>query len=161
MAIQKRLKAMCYPLHEGRTPGLNEGHLRFVIVDGSTVQVPGAKGISYRLYLAIDLLKLVMPVRESLDHCPLQKEIECLPSDFALGRGEISRGQLLSALRGVVSATEGNEAPPVGQSPSVSSRSATPTLQIQGENNLLTRLAPPTSTVECLNTPYQPRSHAA
>ncbi len=32
---------------------MNEGHLRFLIVDGSTVQVPGAQGISYRLHLTI------------------------------------------------------------------------------------------------------------
>ena len=86
-AIHKRLKAcgpwlkaMCQHLHEERTEGLNEGHLRFLIVDGSTVQVPGAEGISYRLHLAIDLLELEMVTvkisdahtGESLDHFPLQ-----------------------------------------------------------------------------------------
>ena len=34
------------------------GHLRFLIVDGSTVQAPGAKGTDYRLHLAIDLVRL-------------------------------------------------------------------------------------------------------
>ena len=38
-------------------PAPIEGHLRFVIVDGSTVQGPGAKGTWYRLHVAIDMVK--------------------------------------------------------------------------------------------------------
>ena len=64
-AIQKRLKA-CAPWVKallGRMWGaaaapLMEGHLRFVVVDGSTVQGPGAKGTEYRLHLAVDLVRL-------------------------------------------------------------------------------------------------------
>lgn len=37
---------------------VDKGHLRFVVIDGSSVQVPGATGISYRLHIAIDLIKL-------------------------------------------------------------------------------------------------------
>jgi len=59
---------------------LLEGHLRFLIVDGSTVQGPGAKGTENRLHLAIDLVKLhLIPIRvtdehegEPLGHHPLQ-----------------------------------------------------------------------------------------
>ena len=64
-AIHNRLKA-CVPWVKAllsRMMGtaaqpLLEGHLRFLIVDGSTVQGPGAKGTWYRLHLAIDLVKL-------------------------------------------------------------------------------------------------------
>lgn len=74
------LKAMCQPLHEEGQVGLPPGHLRFLIADGSTVQVPGASGISYRRHLAIDLVKLERvtvefsdaPTGESLDHFPFQ-----------------------------------------------------------------------------------------
>jgi len=71
------LKAMCQHLYEKQAAG----KLRFLVVDGSTVQVPGAEGISYRLHLAIDLLTLEL-VRaevsdahtgESLDHFPFQE----------------------------------------------------------------------------------------
>lgn len=86
-AIQKRLKA-CVPWVKallGRLLGaaavpLLEGHLRFVVVDGSTVQGPGAKGTEYRLHLAVDLVRLqLISVKvtdahagESLRHYPLQ-----------------------------------------------------------------------------------------
>lgn len=64
-AIQKRLKA-CLPwvkallsrmMGAAAAPLIN-GHLRFLIVDGSTVQGPGAKGTWYRLHIAIDMVKL-------------------------------------------------------------------------------------------------------
>lgn len=57
-----------------------EGGLRFVVIDGSTVQVPGATETSYRLHLAADLVKLNLlhaevtdaHVGESLSHYALQ-----------------------------------------------------------------------------------------
>jgi hypothetical protein len=64
-AIHRRLKA-CVPwvkallsrlLGEAARP-LLEGHLRFILVDGSTVQGPGATGTQYRLHLALDLVRL-------------------------------------------------------------------------------------------------------
>lgn len=56
------------------------GKLRFVVIDGSTVQVPGATGTSYRLHIAIDLVKLALrqvevstdKIGESLAHYSLQ-----------------------------------------------------------------------------------------
>jgi hypothetical protein len=86
-AIQKRLKA-CGPwvkallgrlLGAAAAPFL-EGRLRFVVVDGSTVQGPGAKGTEHRLHLAVDLVRLeLISVKvtdahegESLAHYPLQ-----------------------------------------------------------------------------------------
>lgn len=59
----------------------------------------------------------------------------------ALGSGEVSRGQLISALRGLAPATEDDKVPSVGQTQSTSSRPTTLSLQVQGESNLLTRLA--------------------
>jgi hypothetical protein len=64
-AIHQRLKA-CVPWVKallGRLMGeaaqpLLEGHLRFVIVDGSTAQGPGATSTQYRLPLALDLVRL-------------------------------------------------------------------------------------------------------
>jgi hypothetical protein len=35
---------------------VESGTLRFVIVDGSTIQEPGAKGTTYRLHVIIDLV---------------------------------------------------------------------------------------------------------
>ena len=86
-AIHKRLKA-CVPWVKallGRMMGeafqpVTEGRLRFLIVDGSTVQAPGAKGTDYRLHIAIDLVRLhLIHVKvtdahegERLDHYPLQ-----------------------------------------------------------------------------------------
>jgi hypothetical protein len=86
-AIHKRLKA-CVPwvkallgrlLGEAARP-LLEGHLRFILVDGSTVQGPGATGTQYRLHLAIDLVRLEWTYSlvtdehtgERLTHYPLQ-----------------------------------------------------------------------------------------
>ena len=37
---------------------VNSGSLRFIVIDGSTVQEPGAKGTTYRLHVAIDLINL-------------------------------------------------------------------------------------------------------
>lgn len=64
-AIHKRLKA-CLPWVKallermmGAAAGpLINGHLRFVVVDGSTVQGPGASETWYRLHIAVDLVKL-------------------------------------------------------------------------------------------------------
>jgi hypothetical protein len=86
-AIHQRLKA-CVPwvktllsrlMGEHFQPVV-EGRLRFLIVDGSTVQAPGAKGTDYRLHIAIDLVRLhLVYVKvtnehegEHLDHYPLQ-----------------------------------------------------------------------------------------
>lgn len=86
-AIHQRLKA-CVPWVKallGRLMGeaaqpLLEGHLRFVIIDGSTVQGPGATGTQYRLHLALDLVRLEWAYSlvtdahtgEQLTHYPLQ-----------------------------------------------------------------------------------------
>lgn len=59
---------------------VGSGKLRFIVIDGSTVQAPGAKGISYRLHIAIDLIKLELlqvtvtddKQGESLSHYSLQ-----------------------------------------------------------------------------------------
>ena len=59
---------------------LLEGHLRFVVGDGSTVQGPGAKGTEHRLHLAVDLVRLKLIFvkvtnaheGESLRHYPLR-----------------------------------------------------------------------------------------
>jgi hypothetical protein len=64
-AIHKRLRA-CLPWVKallermmGAAAGpLIHGHLRFVVIDGSTVQGPGASGTWYRLHIAVDLVKL-------------------------------------------------------------------------------------------------------
>jgi hypothetical protein len=86
-AIQKRLKA-CVPwvkallgqmLGAAAAP-LLEGHLRFVVGDGSTVQGPGAQGTEHRLHLAVDLVRLELIFAkvtdahegESLAHYPLR-----------------------------------------------------------------------------------------
>jgi hypothetical protein len=86
-AIHNRLKA-CVPwvkallsqmMGEAAKP-LIEGHLRFLIVDGSTVQGPGATGTENRLHIAIDMVKLhLVHVKvtdehegEHLGHYPLQ-----------------------------------------------------------------------------------------
>ena len=86
-AIQKRLKA-CGPwvkallgqmLGAAAAP-LLEGHLRFVVGDGSTVQGPGAQGTEHRLHLAVDLVRLELIFAkvtdahegESLAHYPLR-----------------------------------------------------------------------------------------
>lgn len=87
-AIHKRLEA-CLPWVKvllermmGAVAGpLIHGRLRFVVVDGSTVQGPGASGTWYRLHIAVDLVKLhLIHVKvtdkhegEKLDHSPLQE----------------------------------------------------------------------------------------
>jgi hypothetical protein len=87
-AVHKRLKA-CLPwvkallerMFGSCSEGLIAGGLRFVVVDGSTVQVPGAQGTSYRLHIAIDLVKLeILHVEvtdahegESLERYPLKE----------------------------------------------------------------------------------------
>jgi hypothetical protein len=71
-AIEKRLKA-CLPwlkaLLQKMWPGMDKvaGHLRFVVVDGSTVQGPGAKGTQHRLHIMMDLLKLELLYVEVTD----------------------------------------------------------------------------------------------
>ncbi len=85
-AIHKRLKA-CVPwvkavlskMMGADADKLIKGGLRFVVIDGSTVQGPGAKETWYRLHIAVDLVKLNLIhvevtdkyVGESLDHYPL------------------------------------------------------------------------------------------
>jgi len=63
-AVRKRLAA-CVPwvkailtkvFNLGQV--VTSGHLRFIVIDASTIQVPGADGTSYRLHIAIDLVKL-------------------------------------------------------------------------------------------------------
>jgi hypothetical protein len=57
------------------------GNLRIILIDGSSLSVPGAKGTSYRLHLAIDLVNLSIVhievtdkhVGESLMHYKLQE----------------------------------------------------------------------------------------
>jgi hypothetical protein len=64
-AIHRRLKA-CLPWVKvllermmGAAAGpLIHGHLRFVVIDGSTVPGPGANGTWYRLHIAGDWVKL-------------------------------------------------------------------------------------------------------
>jgi len=85
-AIHQRLKA-CGPWVKGllsRLMGeaaqpLLAGHLRFILIDGSTVQGPGATGTQYRLHLALDLVRLEWSYSlvtdehtgEQLSHYPL------------------------------------------------------------------------------------------
>jgi hypothetical protein len=87
-AIHRRLKA-CLPWVKallermmGTEAGrLIEGHLRFVVVDASTVQGPGAEQTWYRLHIAVDLVKLHLihievtdkHQGEHLDYYPLQE----------------------------------------------------------------------------------------
>jgi hypothetical protein len=86
-AIHQRLKA-CGPwvkallsrlMGEAVRP-LLEGHLRFILIDGSTVQGPGATGTECRLHLALDLVRLEWThslvtdehTGEQLSHYPLR-----------------------------------------------------------------------------------------
>lgn len=85
-AIHRRLKA-CGPWVKAMLSRMMgaaaplEGHRRFIIVDGSTVQGPGAKGTWYRLHVAIDRVKLHLlhvsvtdaHEAERLGHYPLQE----------------------------------------------------------------------------------------
>ena len=65
----------------GLTEVVETGHLRFIVQDGSTVQVPGARGTSYRLHVALDLVNMTLrqvevstdKVGESVDRCVLQE----------------------------------------------------------------------------------------
>lgn len=60
---------------------MNSGSLRFIVIDGSTVQEPGATETTYRLHVAIDLINLSIrqievttdKVGESLDHYQLDE----------------------------------------------------------------------------------------
>ena len=86
-AIHNRLKA-CVPWVKAllsrmmgeAAPPLLEGGLRFLVVDGSTAQGPGATGTEHRLHLAIDLVRLHLVhvvvtdehTGEHLRHYPLQ-----------------------------------------------------------------------------------------
>ena len=85
-AIQKRLEA-CAPwlkfvLEQMWFAGIKKipGNLRIILIDGSSLSVPGAKGTSYRLHLAIDLVHLSIVhievtdkhIGESLTHYKLQ-----------------------------------------------------------------------------------------
>jgi len=63
-AVNDRLEA-CVPWVKallcsvfGFEKTLNSGSLRFIVIDGSTVQEPGAKETTYRLHVAIDLVNL-------------------------------------------------------------------------------------------------------
>jgi hypothetical protein len=64
-AIHRRLKA-CGPwvkallsrMMDAAVQPLAEGQLRFLVIDASTVQSPGAIGTDYRVHLAIDLVRL-------------------------------------------------------------------------------------------------------
>ena len=63
-AVKKRLKA-CVPWIKallcgvfGLEKAVGSGALRFIVIDGSTVQEPGASGTTYRLHVAIDLVNL-------------------------------------------------------------------------------------------------------
>lgn len=107
-AIHNRLKA-CLPWVKvllermmGKAAGpLINGLLRFVVVDGSTVQGPGADQTWYRLHIAVDLVKLhLIYVRvtdkhegEHLDHYPLQEGDVVL-----MDRGYNQPGQLIKHL---------------------------------------------------------------
>jgi len=59
---------------------IDSGSLSFVIIDGSTVQEPGATETTYRLHIAIDLISLTLrqvevstdKIGESLDHYVLE-----------------------------------------------------------------------------------------
>lgn len=80
-AIHKRLKA-CLPWVKvvlerlmGAAAGpLVSGHLRFVVVDGSTVQGPGADQTWYRLHIAVDLVKLHLIDVATLSRTVLDKQ---------------------------------------------------------------------------------------
>lgn len=58
---------------------VNSGSLRFIVIDGSTVQEPGATETTYRLHIAIDLINLSLrqvevttdKIGENLDHYQL------------------------------------------------------------------------------------------
>ncbi len=75
-AIHRRLKA-CGPwvkallsrMMDAAVRPLAEGHLRFLVIDASTVQSPGATGTDYRVHLAIDLVRLhLVEVKVTNEH---------------------------------------------------------------------------------------------
>lgn len=85
--VKKRLSA-CVPWVKALLSGVfglenvvNSGSLRFIVIDGSTVQEPGAKETTYRLHIAIDLINLSIrqvevttdKVGENLDHYQLNE----------------------------------------------------------------------------------------
>jgi hypothetical protein len=85
-AVKKRLSA-CVPWVKSLLKGvfnlsdvIDSGALRFIVIDGSTVQEPGATGTTYRLHIAVDLINLSVreigvttdKVGESLDHYTLE-----------------------------------------------------------------------------------------
>lgn len=88
-AVQKRLSA-CVPwlkaLLQKMWPGLDQlpDSVRLIVVDGSSVSVPGAVGTSYRLHLAMDLVSLTFIHVEVTD----QRVGESL-SLYPLGQGDI------------------------------------------------------------------------
>lgn len=63
----------------GLSEVVDSGKLRFIVIDGSTVQEPGATATTYRLHIAIDLINLSIhqvevtsdKEGEHLDHYPL------------------------------------------------------------------------------------------
>jgi hypothetical protein len=65
----------------GLRQAVNNEALRFIVIDGSTVQEPGAKGVTYRLHIAIDLINLSLrqievttdKEGEHLDHYQMEK----------------------------------------------------------------------------------------
>lgn len=85
-AVNRRLSA-CVPWVKAMLAGVfdlesivDNGSLRFIVIDGSTVQEPGATGTSYRLHIALDLINLTLQqvelstekTGESLDHYTLK-----------------------------------------------------------------------------------------
>jgi hypothetical protein len=63
---------------------INKGSLRFIVIDGSTVQEPGAKETTYRLHIAIDLVSLTFHQVE----LTTDKEGEHL-DHYCLGEGDV------------------------------------------------------------------------
>lgn len=59
---------------------MGSGNLRFIVIDGSTVQEPGATATTYRLHIAVDLINLSIrqievttdKEGENLDHYTLE-----------------------------------------------------------------------------------------
>jgi len=89
-AVHKRLKA-CVPWVKamlssvfGFEKTVNTGSLRFIVIDGSTVQEPGAKGTTYRLHVAIDLVNLTFHQVE----VTTDKEGEHL-DHYCIGEGDV------------------------------------------------------------------------
>lgn len=85
-AIMKRLKACVAWIKSllksvfGLDKTIKNDSLNFIVIDGSTVQEPGAQETSYRLHTAIDLISLSLrevkvttdKIGESLDHYQLE-----------------------------------------------------------------------------------------